>query len=210
MRGVLGLAIELWTFGSPGGLQILTFSKCWASPPHLAKVGLRQLESWWTPKSLESNCRGKNPLDWGVHYIIGKILERKCLKWARTIHLDTSNVSYGQKKGRESKWQFDSRPLKVGNRPNFLACKQRVTYCWKSIDKSYNFASNFISIRGLHAKLWAPKSQEFQLWEFRDSHLGVLGQNAIWVFVLWLGTNYTTRGKVVDSPKSGPWWVLWV
>jgi hypothetical protein len=25
-------------------LQILTFSKCWASPPHLAKVGLRQ---WW-------------------------------------------------------------------------------------------------------------------------------------------------------------------
>jgi hypothetical protein len=41
MRGVLGLAIELWTFGSPGGLQILTFSKCWASPSHLAKVGLR-------------------------------------------------------------------------------------------------------------------------------------------------------------------------
>ncbi len=29
-------------FGSPRGLQILTFSKCWASPPHLAKVGLRQ------------------------------------------------------------------------------------------------------------------------------------------------------------------------
>jgi hypothetical protein len=41
MRGVLGLAVELWTFESPGGLQILTFSKCWASPPHLAKVGLR-------------------------------------------------------------------------------------------------------------------------------------------------------------------------
>jgi hypothetical protein len=36
------LAVELWTFESPGGLQILTFSKCWASPPHLAKVGLRQ------------------------------------------------------------------------------------------------------------------------------------------------------------------------
>jgi hypothetical protein len=43
MRVVLGLAVELWTFGSPGGLQILTFSKCWASPPHLAKVGLRHL-----------------------------------------------------------------------------------------------------------------------------------------------------------------------
>ncbi len=42
MGGVLGLAVELWTFGSPGGLQIPNFSKCWASPPHLAKVGLRQ------------------------------------------------------------------------------------------------------------------------------------------------------------------------
>jgi hypothetical protein len=26
-------------------LQILTFSKCWASPPHLAKVGLRHISS---------------------------------------------------------------------------------------------------------------------------------------------------------------------
>jgi hypothetical protein len=43
MRGVLGLAVELWTFGSPGGLQTSNFSKCWASPPHLAKVGLRQV-----------------------------------------------------------------------------------------------------------------------------------------------------------------------
>jgi hypothetical protein len=43
MRGVLGLAVELSTFGSLRGLQILTFSKCWASPPHLAKVGLRQI-----------------------------------------------------------------------------------------------------------------------------------------------------------------------
>jgi hypothetical protein len=41
MQGVLPLAVELSTFGSPGGLQIPTLSKCWASPPHLAKVGLR-------------------------------------------------------------------------------------------------------------------------------------------------------------------------
>jgi len=47
MQGVLGLVVELWTFESPWRLQILTFSKCWASPPHLAKVGLRQ----WNPLS---------------------------------------------------------------------------------------------------------------------------------------------------------------
>jgi len=41
MRGVLGPVVELWTFGSPGGPQIPNFSKCWASPPHLAKLGLR-------------------------------------------------------------------------------------------------------------------------------------------------------------------------
>jgi hypothetical protein len=38
-----------------------------------------------------------------------------------------------------------------------------------------------------------------------DSHLGVLGQNNIWVLVLWPGTEYTIREKVVASPKFGPW-----
>ncbi len=28
-------------------------------------------------------------------------------------HLDICNTSYGRKKGRESNWQFDSRPLKI-------------------------------------------------------------------------------------------------
>jgi len=72
-------------------------------------------------------------------------------------HLDTSNSSYGQKKGRESNWQFDSQPLKVGNRPNFLACKWRATYHWKALNKGYNFFLDLILIKGLHAKLWAPK-----------------------------------------------------
>jgi len=32
-----------------------------------------------------------------------------------------------------------------------------VTYRWKYLDKGYNFALDLISIRGLHAKLWALK-----------------------------------------------------
>jgi len=67
------------------------------------------------------------------------------------------NISYGQKKGRESNWQFDSRSLKVGNRPDFLVCRWRATYRWKPFDECYNFASNLIPIRGLHIKLWGPK-----------------------------------------------------
>jgi len=44
-------------------------------------------------------------------------LKRRYRKWPRIGHLDICSPSYGQKKGRESNWQFDSRPLKVGSRP---------------------------------------------------------------------------------------------
>jgi hypothetical protein len=67
------------------------------------------------------------------------------------------NTSYGQKKGRESNWQLDSRSLKVKNRFDFLACRCHATYCWKDLNEKYNFILDFISIQGLHEKLWAPK-----------------------------------------------------
>jgi hypothetical protein len=54
------------------------------------------------------------------------------------------------------------------------------------------------------------KSWKSQMLEFRDSHLGVLGQNVIWMWASWRGIEYTIRGKVVASPKSRPWRVLWV
>jgi hypothetical protein len=41
--------------------------------------------------------------------------------------------------------------------PDLFSCKWRATYCWKAFDKGYNFASNFISIRGVHKKLWDSK-----------------------------------------------------
>ncbi len=44
-------------------------------------------------------------------------MKRRYRKWPRIGHLDICSPSYGQKKGRESNWQFDSRPLKVGSRP---------------------------------------------------------------------------------------------
>jgi hypothetical protein len=72
-------------------------------------------------------------------------------------HLDSSNINSGQKKGWESNWQFDSQPLKVRNRPDFLMCRWHATYGWKALDEEYNFALNLISIRGLHTKLWASK-----------------------------------------------------
>jgi len=169
-----------------------------------------ELEFQWTPKSSEGDCRGQTPLDWRVFYIIEKLLKRRCLKWALIIHLNIWNTSYDQKKGRESNWQFDSRPLKVENRPNFLACKWRATYHWKSLDEATTLLQTSSPSKVCIQSYGAPKLRESQLWEFWDSHLGVPRQNAIWMWASWKGTEYTIKGKVVASPKSEPWWVLWV
>jgi hypothetical protein len=75
------------------------------------------LESSETPKNSELELNGQNTSHWGVLGVIGKVLKCRCLKWPRIGHLDICSPSYGQKKGRESNWQFDSRPLKVGNQP---------------------------------------------------------------------------------------------
>jgi hypothetical protein len=126
--------------------------------PHTPKwtpilgVGFR-----WILKFLEGDYKGQISLDWDILYIIGKLLERRCLKWDRMTHLNTQNTSYGQKKGHESNWQFNSWPLKVRNLPDFLMCRWCATYCWKDLGEGYNFASDLISIGGLHAKLWVPK-----------------------------------------------------
>jgi hypothetical protein len=54
-------------------------------------------------------------------------------------------------------------------------------------------------------------TQEVMGLKNRGSHnLGILGQNNIWVQASWPGTKNTIRGKVMVSPKSKPWWVLWV
>jgi hypothetical protein len=116
-----------------------------------------ELESQWTSKFSEDNCKGQNSLDWDVPYIIEKLCERKCLKWVRMTHLDTWNTSYGQKKGQKSNWQFDSQPLKIKNHPNFLAYKWYATYHWKDLNGGYNFILDFIAIEGLQTRLWAPK-----------------------------------------------------
>ncbi len=132
--------------------------ECEGMNPHTLKWTPRwELESQWTPKSSERNCRGQNPLAWKFIYIIGKPLKPRCLKWAHIAHLDIWNTSHDQKKGWESNWQFDSQPLKVGNQPNLLAFSQRVTYRWNDLDKGYNFSLNLIVIKGLHVTLCTPK-----------------------------------------------------
>jgi len=161
------------------------------------ELSLWELESRWTLKSLKNDCRGQNPLDWRVPYIIENLLERRCLKWAHMTHLDTSNTSYGQKKGWDSNCQFDSQPLKVRNHPNFISCRWHVTYRWKVLDKGYNFSLNLISIRGFHAKLCAPKVVKVLI-------MGISGLSFGSLETKWhLGAGPVARHKVYYKGEGG-------
>ncbi len=68
-------------------------------------------------------------------------MKRRYRKWPRIGHLNICRPSYGQKKGRESNWQFDSRPLKVGNLPLPDLRIERARCRWKDLDEGYNFSS---------------------------------------------------------------------
>jgi hypothetical protein len=114
-------------------------------------------ESFGTPKNSKLGCRGQNTLPWSVLYTVGKVLKLKCRKWSCMNHLDIWSTSYVWKKGWESNCQFDSRPLKVRNRPDAGLCRQSATHRWKAFKESYKFSLNLISIKGLSKELWVAK-----------------------------------------------------
>ncbi len=129
-------------------------------------------ESFGTPKTSESDCRGQNTSHWGVFYIIGKLWKCRCRKWACMGHLDICSTSYVQKKGRESNWQFDSWPLKVGNRPDPGVCRGSATHRWKAFKERYNFALDLVPIGGLSKKLWPHEVPRAQIRTISGLHLG--------------------------------------
>jgi hypothetical protein len=155
------------------------FGQVWGWSPTLSKVG--DLESSGIPKCLEFDSKAQNYSHWGVRVVIGKVLKRRYRKWPRIGHLDICSPSYGQKKGRESNWQFDSRPLKVRNRPLPDIRFESATRRWKDLHEGYNFGLNFVAIRLWSRELWAPKISGLQPGQFRDSNLRVLGKRAIWM-----------------------------
>jgi len=54
-----------------------------------SELPLWELESRWTPKFSKNNYKGQNPFNWKVLYIIGNLLDRRCLRWACMTHLGT-------------------------------------------------------------------------------------------------------------------------
>jgi len=154
------------------------------------------LESSGTPKTLELDSRSQNTLPWSVLHTVGKVLKCKCRKWPHMSHSDICSTSYGQKKGRESNCQFDSRPLKVGNQSNPGVCKCNATHRWKALEENYKFAIDLILIRSLSQDYELPKSWESNPGQFRDSSLGVQSET---VSGLLLGS------PIRDNFGTPPW-----
>jgi len=105
-------------------------------------------------KNSEDNCRGQNTLHRCVLYTVEKVLKCRCQKWPCMSHFDVYNTNYGWKKGQKSNWQFDSRPLKVKNRPDPDVCRWSATHRWKALKESYKFALDLVPIGGWGEKLW--------------------------------------------------------
>jgi hypothetical protein len=138
-------------------LQVVTtplWAKC-EDETHILKSG--DLESSGTPATSELDTRRQNTSPWSVLNTIGKVSKCRCSKWPRMSHLDIFSPSYGQKKGQESNWQFDSWPLKVGNRPLPEVCRRNSMGHWKSLEESYNFGSDLTPIGGWSREIWVPK-----------------------------------------------------
>ncbi len=81
-------------------------------------------------------------------------------------------------------------------------CKWHPIYHWKALVDDYNFVLDITSIEGLHTKLCASKITSIPLENLKTKwHLEL---------ALWPSTKNNIKGKVVASPKSRPWWVVWV
>jgi hypothetical protein len=138
----------------------------------LEKKNLQPCMSSGTPKNSELDFRGQISLHSSVFGVIGKVLKCRCSKWPRMSHLNICSSSYGQKKGRESNCQFDSRPLKVRNRPFPDVYRRSATWRWKALKERYNFGLDLAPIGCCSWEIWAPKVLGLQPGTFSGLLLG--------------------------------------
>jgi len=88
-----------------------------------------------------------------------------------------------------------------------VACHISLESSWQGLQLCFRphlnqrFTKKVISLQS-H---WSPNFKNFEI-----PNLGVPGQNDIWMQAPWPSIENTIRRKVVASPTSGPWWVLWI
>ncbi len=123
------LTLLKWGLGSPLGLPKLQSSIAGVKTPCL-EAFLMPLKRYWSVD-------------------VENVLTRAIWTYVAQV-MATRRVG-------ELNWQFDSRPLKVGNRLDPGVCRWSATHRWKALKESYKFALDFIPIKGLRKKLWTHK-----------------------------------------------------
>jgi len=98
-----------------------------------SELPLWELESQWTPKCSENDCKDQNQMTRTILYIIGKLLKHRCLKWARIGHLKHKLWPKERPKIKLTVWFLTT---KVKNHPDFHACRWCATYHWKALDEA--------------------------------------------------------------------------
>jgi hypothetical protein len=190
-------------------------SSGWLSQPHFEGVWRwhshsRNGDLWVLRDSrkLRVRLQGSKHLALRCYLYHWKGLEVYMSKMLHVSHLDIYNTSYGWKKGRESNCQFNSRPIKVGNRPDPGVCRWSVTHHWKALKEGYKFSLDFIPIKGLSKELWTPKFSGVQTETISGPLLGSPEKKCH--SVPQANAENTMWGKVLASPEFGLWWVMWV
>jgi hypothetical protein len=79
------------------------------------------------------------------------------------------SATLGKSEDLESNWQFDSRPLKVGNRPLPDLRIESAIRRWKYLGEGYKFGSDLVAIRLCSRELWALKVPGLHPGQFRDN-----------------------------------------
>jgi hypothetical protein len=138
-----------------------------------------RLRVFWGSRMFRAQQQGAKHLALGVLGVIGKFLKRRYRKCPRIGNSDICSPSYGQMKGRESNWQFASRPLKVRNRPLPDVRFECATWRWKNLNEGYNFGLDLVAIQLCSRELWWFKFPGVPSGQFQDSISGVPGICAI-------------------------------
>jgi hypothetical protein len=84
-------------------------------------------------------------------------------------NLDICSPSYGQKKGQESNWQFDSRPLKAGNGYDPDVCRRSADGVKKLSRRATTLVETSPQSDVGAGRYELPKSRESNPGQFRDS-----------------------------------------
>ncbi len=168
-----------------------TLAKCGGETQHLKKLGFRVLQD---SRMFRARQQGPKHLALGCFWCHWKAKYRK---WPCIGNSDICSPSYGQKKGWESNWQFDSRPLKVGNRPLSDLRIECATWSWKDLDENYNFGSDLVAIQLWSRELWQFKVPGVPSGQFWDSISGVPTKCAIWMQPPLRAGQNTIGSKVV-------------